>query len=57
MADNASGVGMGLIVVILLVGLAIVGFIALNGGINLKGGKDVNVNVEAPKIPTAPEGK
>lgn len=54
MADNSggAGVGMGLIAGILLVALLVVGLIYMNGGINLKGGKDVNVNIEAPKVPT-----
>jgi ABC-type transporter Mla subunit MlaD len=50
MADNnGAGVGTGLIAGILLVALLAVGLIYFNGGFNLKGGKDVNVNIEAPK--------
>ena len=53
MADNnGSGVGTGLIAGILLVVLIGVGLVFMNGGLNLDGGKDVNVKVEAPKIPT-----
>ena len=53
MAENSgTGVGMGLIDGILLVALFAVGLIYMNGGLNLKGGKDVNVNIEAPKVPT-----
>lgn len=53
MADNSgSGMGTGLIAGILLVVLIGVGLVFMNGGLKLDGGKDVNVNVEAPKIPT-----
>ena len=53
MADNnGSGVGTGLIAGILLVVLIAVGLVVVNGGLKLDGGKDVNVKVEAPKIPT-----
>ena len=53
MADNnGSGVGTGLIAGILLVVLIAVGLVFVNGGLKLDGGKDVNVKVEAPKIPT-----
>ena len=53
MADNnGSGVGTGLIAGILLVALIAVGLVVVNGGLKLDGGKDVNVKVEAPKIPT-----
>ena len=53
MADNnGANVGMGLIAGILLVMLLGVGFLFATGKINLDGGKDVNVKVEAPKIPT-----
>ena len=53
MADNnGSGVGLGLIAGILLVALLGVGFLFATGKINLNGGKDVNVKIEAPKIPT-----
>ena len=53
MADNnGSGVGTGLIAGILLVVLIGVGLVFMNGGFKLDGGKDVNVNVEAPKLPT-----
>ena len=53
MADNnGSGVGTGLIAGILLVVLIAVGLVFVNGGLKLDGGKDVNIKVEAPKIPT-----
>ena len=53
MADNnGSGVGTGLIAGILLVVLIAVGLVVVNGGLKLDGGKDVNVKVEAPKVPT-----
>ena len=53
MADNnGANVGMALIAGILLVMLLGVGFLFATGKINLDGGKDVNVKVEAPKIPT-----
>jgi hypothetical protein len=49
MADNGSGVGTGLIAGILLVVVIAVGIIFATGGLDLKGGKDVNVNVDLPK--------
>ena len=53
MADNnGSGVGLGLIAGILLIALLGVGFLFATGKINLDGGKDVNVKIEAPKVPT-----
>ena len=53
MADNnGSGVGTGLIAGILLVVLIAVGLVVVNGGLKLDGEKDVNVKVEAPKVPT-----
>lgn len=53
MADNnGSGVGTGLIAGILLVVLIAVGLVVVNGGLKLDGGKGVNVEVEAPKVPT-----
>ena len=53
MADNnGSGVGTGLIAGILLVVPIAVGLVFVNGGLKLDGGKDVNIKVEAPKIPT-----
>ena len=49
---------MGLIAGILLVALLGVGFLFATGKINLNGGKDVNVKIEAPKLPTSPtEGR
>jgi hypothetical protein len=53
MADNnGANVGMGLIAGILLLMLLGVGFLFATGKINVNGGKDVNVKIEAPKIPT-----
>jgi hypothetical protein len=53
MADNkGAGIGIGLIAGILLVMLLGVGFLFATGKIDLNGGKDVNVKIEAPKIPT-----
>ena len=59
MADNnGSGVGLGLIAGILLIALLGVGFLFATGKINLNGSKDVNVKIEAPKLPTSPtEGR
>ena len=58
MADNnGSGVGTGLIAGILLVVVLAVGLVVANGGLNIGGGKDVNVSVEAPKIPAPPTGE
>ena len=55
MADNNGGnVGMGLIAGILLLMLLGVGFLFATGKIDLDGGKDVNVKIEAPKVPTPP---
>jgi|tagenome__1003787_1003787.scaffolds.fasta_scaffold15838328_1 hypothetical protein len=55
MADNnGSGVGTGLIAGILLVVLSAVGLVVMNGGLNLNGGKDVNIKVETPKVPPPP---
>ena len=57
-SNNGAGVGMGLIAGILLVALLGVGFLFATGKINLNGGKDVNVKIEAPKLPTSPtEGR
>jgi len=51
MADNnASGVGMGLIAGILLVIAIGVGIVIMNGGLKLDGSKDINVNVQPPKV-------
>jgi len=55
MADNGSGVGTGLIAGILLIlvlGLGIILF--ATGNIDLRGGRDVDVNVELPKAPPIP---
>ena len=58
MADNdGSGVGLGLIAGILLIALLGVGFLFATGKINLDGSKDVNVKIEAPKVPVPSEGK
>ena len=46
----------GLIAGILLAVLLVVGLVVMNGGLNLGGGKDVNIKVETPKTPTAPTG-
>ena len=59
MANNGgSGLSTGLLAGILLVVLIAVGLFLIYRGYNLGGGKDVNVNVEAPKIdaPDLPEG-
>ena len=57
MADNnGSGVGTGLIAGILLVALIAVGLVVMNGGLNLGGGKDINVSIEAPKVSAPPTG-
>jgi hypothetical protein len=51
MADNAgAGVGMGLIAGILLVIAIGLGILIANGGLNLGGSKDINVNVQPPKV-------
>jgi hypothetical protein len=55
MADNGSGVGMGLIAGILLVVVVIGGILFATGKLNLDGGKDVDVNVELPKAPELPK--
>jgi hypothetical protein len=53
MADNkGAGVGIGLIAGILLVMLLGVGFLFATGKIDLNGGKDVNVKIEAPPTPS-----
>ena len=59
MADNSgAGAGLGLIAGILLIALLGVGFLFATGKINLDGSKDVNVKIEAPKLPTPPtEGR
>ena len=55
MADNSGGIGMGLIVGILLVALIGVGILFATDTIDLKGGKDVDVNIELPKAPATGE--
>ena len=55
MADNASGVGTGMIAGILVVLVAIVVvFLFASGNLNFGGKKDVDINVELPKAPEAP---
>ena len=55
MANNGgSAVGTGLIAGILIAALVVIGIIFAFGGFNFGGSKDVNVDVEAPKI-DAPE--
>jgi len=57
MADNnGSGMGTGLIAGLLLAVLLAIGLVAMNGGLNLRGDKDVNISVEAPKaVPSTGE--
>ena len=55
--NNGSGVGTGVIAGILLAVLLVVGLVVMNGGLNLGGGKDVNIKVETPKAPTPPHGR
>ena len=56
MADNGSSAGPGLIAGILLVVLLGVGLFVATDGFNFKGGKDVNVNIEMPKVDTPATG-
>ena len=55
MADNASGVGTGMIagILVVLVAIAVV-FLFASGTLNLGGKKDVDINVELPEAPVAP---
>jgi hypothetical protein len=55
MADNGSGVGLGLIAGILLVVVVGVAILFATGGLNLGDKKDVNINVEVPKSPELPK--
>jgi hypothetical protein len=56
MADNASGVGTGLIAGILVAVVIGVGLLLVaTGGFDFDGKKDVNVNVELPKAPEVPK--
>ena len=51
MADNNGGsTSLGLIAGILLVVLIGVGIIVATNGFNFKGSKDVNVNIDVPKV-------
>ena len=51
MADsNGGAVGTGLIAGILLVVLIGLGLVFYMGGLDLKGDKDVNVNIDMPKV-------
>ena len=53
MADNNGGsMSLGLIAGILLVVLIGVGIIVATNGFNFKGNKDVNVNIDVPKVDT-----
>ncbi len=53
MANNGgSAVGTGLIAGILLAALVVIGIIFAFGGFNFVGDKDVNVDIDAPKIDT-----
>jgi hypothetical protein len=53
MADNnGASVGTGLIAGILVVALVVFGLIFFAGGFNTGGGKNLNVNIEPPKIQT-----
>ena len=55
MADNGSGVGIGLIAGILLVVVLGLGILFASGNLDM-GGKDVDVNIELPKAPPMPGG-
>ena len=57
MADNGSNTGLGLIAGILLVVLVGVGIFLATDGFNFKGNKDVNVNIEVPKVDTPATGE
>jgi hypothetical protein len=51
MANNTgAGIGMGLIAGILLVLAIGVGIVIANGGLKLDGSKDININVQPPKL-------
>jgi hypothetical protein len=52
MADNGSNTGLGLIAGILLVVLVGVGIFLATDGFNFKGNKDVNINIDVPKVDT-----
>ena len=55
MANNGgSAVGTGLIAGILIAALVVIAIIFVAGGFNFGGEKDINVDIEAPKI-GAPE--
>ena len=56
MADNGGTAGLGMIVGILLVVLIGVGLFVATDGFNFKGGKDVNVNIDMPKVDTPATG-
>ena len=57
MADNGSGVGIGLIAGILLVVVIGLGILFATGNLDMGGkDRDVDVNIELPKAPTTPGG-
>jgi hypothetical protein len=54
--QSDGGVGTGLIAGILAVAILALGLIFFSGGFDFQGSKDLNVNIEPPKIQTPDTG-
>ena len=54
--QSDGGASMGLIAGVLIAALLAIGLIFFTGGLDFEGSKDLNVNVEPPKIDTPDTG-